>query len=799
MERHSGLKLFTFIISIMLACTLCFAVSAASADNDFVIEGTTLKKYTGHGGEVTVPDGITEIGDWAFYHSAVTKVVLPETLEEIRSYAFFECEKLEEITLPASLKNLEYYFDDTYGDQVTQAQVFSSNWKLQAINVAEGNQYYKSIDGVLFTADGKKLLYYPAGKNYGGRYSIPEGTEELGYTAFSSADLTSIELPSTLTELNSGGGDFTSITGLLKITVAEGNRKYYAADGVLYSRDGALVLYPSWKEGSRLDEDYFPRDMTSIGAFAFQGNQHLKSVEVPEGVLTVDWMAFDSTRSLQTVTLPSSLAYISGYAFGYSEKLERVTIRSPYVTFPDADLDGTGEDIFSGARSGVVICGPANSNVQAYADRWGLAFEALDADTTVPDTETADLTVTAGSSVQASADSEDFVSETPVPDTIALHTDTADITVPSEPETKTTGVFEVQDKTLVRYTGRDETVTVPDGIEVLGEWAFDGCEAKKIILPETLKEIQNYCFFNCPNLADITLPASLVRIGETQAFNTTPALRWFKIAQGNKNFVSVDGVLFSADRKKLLYYPDAKNAGGQYSIPEGTTSITIAAFTGAKLTSIELPSSLNSVSTGIGFSDMDCLKEITVVPGHPSYQSIDGILYDLSDNMIYYPGAKETTALGKEDFAEGIRSIGPYAFQNNHCVKTIELPEGLTSIGWMCFTWADALESVTVPVSVRNIDAFAFADCPNLKEIIILNPDANIRLDEARINEDYNFNIIDESPRAHLCGYEGSTAQIYAEKLDLPFRSLGPAPERVSNVTQPDPEPTPVYVPDCME
>ena len=107
---------------------------------------------------VTVPDGITEIGESAFYGSTATKIILPETLEEIRSYAFGNCYNLKEITLPASLKNLEYYIDDTCGDQVTQAQVFFSNWNLQAINVADGNANYTSIDGVLFTADGKKLL-----------------------------------------------------------------------------------------------------------------------------------------------------------------------------------------------------------------------------------------------------------------------------------------------------------------------------------------------------------------------------------------------------------------------------------------------------------------------------------------------------------------------------------------------------------------------------------------------------------------------------------------------------------------
>ena len=797
MERQAGCKLFSLIISILLVCMLFFTVSAASADNNFQIKGTTLVKYTGGGGEVTVPDGVTEIGEWAFQYSPVTKVILPETLEEIRSYAFYSCAELEEITLPASLTNLEYYIDDTYGDQVTQAQVFYNNPKLQAINVAEGNQHYKSIDGVLFSADGKKLFYYPAGKNAGGRYAIPDGTEELGYTAFDGADLTAIEFPSTLTQLHSEGGDFTGVSGLLKISVAEGNSRFYTVDDVLYDRYGSLILYPAWKAGTELDKDYFPKGLTSISAFAFQDNRNLKSIEFPEGLQTVGWMAFDGAHSLKSVTLPSTLSYISGYVFGYCDKLERVTIRSNSVGFPDTELDGTGDDIFSGARSGVVLCAPADSSVQAYADRWGIAFEALDADTEAVSTEAYDLTVTDEISVQTVADSEDIASAVPTPDTIVLHTDTADITEPAEPETS--GVFEVQDKTLMRYTGNEEVVTVPDGIEVLGEWAFDGCIARKIILPETLKEIQCYCFFNCPNLSDITLPASLKTLGSMQAFNITPALKRFKVAQGNKHFVSVDGVLFNADRTVLLYYPDGKNVNGTYAVPEGTTRFGGAALSGAQISVIEIPASFNGASFYNHFSSMPNLTDINVSPDNKTCKSVDGILFDNAGTLVSYPAGRKTEHLGKDDFPAETKLLGPWAFQSVHDLKTVELPDGLESIGWMCFTWVDALESITVPASVRNIDAFAFADCPNLKEVTILNPEANLRLDESKINEDYNFNIVDESPRALLCGYEGSTAQTYAEKLDLPFSSLGPAPEKDPNVNQPDPEPTPVFYPACME
>ena len=139
MKKQTLCKLFALITSLLLVCGMCFTASAQETEKGvFDIEGTTLKKYTGPGGEVTVPDGIEVLGEWAFDSSKVTKVNLPESLKEIESYCFFDCHQLTEITLPASLETL------------SDAQAFAFDSNLQAINVAEGNPYYTSVDGVLF-------------------------------------------------------------------------------------------------------------------------------------------------------------------------------------------------------------------------------------------------------------------------------------------------------------------------------------------------------------------------------------------------------------------------------------------------------------------------------------------------------------------------------------------------------------------------------------------------------------------------------------------------------------------------
>ena len=88
------------LLAVLLAL-LILGVGAAfgeTTNKNFKIEGNTLVKYNGPGGEVTVPEGITVLGEWAFEDSGVTKVNLPESLEEIKSYCFFSCDELKEVT-----------------------------------------------------------------------------------------------------------------------------------------------------------------------------------------------------------------------------------------------------------------------------------------------------------------------------------------------------------------------------------------------------------------------------------------------------------------------------------------------------------------------------------------------------------------------------------------------------------------------------------------------------------------------------------------------------------------------------
>ncbi len=333
--------------------------------------------------------------------------------------------------------------------------------------------------------------------------------------------------------------------------------------------------------------------------------------------------------------------------------------------------------------------------------------------------------------------------------------------------------FDIKDNTLVKYYGSGGVVTVPEGITELGESAFEGSPVTKVILPETLKEIRSYCFSNCYELEEITLPASLenMEVGggviQAQVFAYNSSLKAINVAEGNTHYTSVDGVLFTADRKTLLYYPDGKETE-IYFIPEGTKELGVSAFCAPeKLTSIVLPATLTGVENSSCFSCIPNLKSIIASYEHSEYRTVNGVLYDNSGKLISYPIGKTDERLEKDDFPKGVYSIGPWAFQYAGNIKAVELPESVTYLGWMSFSRMESLESITIPASVQVIESYAFDNCKNLKRVTILNPKTMF---------DQQYSILDGSPYAVLYGYENSTTQVYAEKWNIKFESLGEAP-----------------------
>jgi len=165
---------------------------------------TTLIKYpqAKTGTTFTIPNSVTSIGEDAFIGCRLTSITIPNSVTLINYGAFFACYGLTSITIPESVTSII-------------EQAFTSCSGLTAINVDANNQYYSSIDGVLYNKQQTTLIKYPLAKT-GTTFTIPNSVTSISNDAFSAClSLTSVTIPESVTSI--GQDAFTYCRNLVEI------------------------------------------------------------------------------------------------------------------------------------------------------------------------------------------------------------------------------------------------------------------------------------------------------------------------------------------------------------------------------------------------------------------------------------------------------------------------------------------------------------------------------------------------------------------------------------------------------
>ena len=224
-------------------------------------------------------------------------------------------------------------------------------------------------------------------------------------------------------------------------------------------------------------------------------------------------------------------------------------------------------------------------------------------------------------------------------------------------------------------------IVIPDSVTRIGESAFLGCTSlSKVDLSKKLTTIEVDTFSGCTSLAEITIPDSVTEI-------------WWRAFSGCTSLSKVD-LPKTLTTIEAGTFRDCTSLA-EIDIPDSVTSIGGSAFSNCI--------SLESITIGSGVESLgdewiaSCrrLENITVSPENKTYSSVDGVLFN-------------------KDKSE----LSAYPIGNKRSSYTI--PDGVEKIGKKAFYGCRYIESLTIPVSVAEIEASALGNCYDIRAVYYL-------------------------------------------------------------------------------
>ncbi len=615
---------------------------------------------------INIPSTITTIGKSAFDGcTSLTRISLPEGLTTIGASAFYGCSALESINIPSTLTSIggsafynctSWKGSITIPDGVTEilSYTFYRCFYLEEINLPGT---LKSIGTQAF---------YNCG--YLEEIKLPEGLETIGSSAFIYCNvLTSITIPSSVTSI----GD-SAFSGCSKLESAVVNANITTIPtGMFYNC-------------TSLKTAVLPDSLTTVKKNAFRNCTGLGDINLPDNLLTIEDSAFASCSSLKEITIPERITTISASTFLSCSALTKVTIPKSVTNIGDYAFSGCTllADIYYGGSEVTWLtvtkgtnwakdAGKSTAN-KTYTVHYGEENPATGScgKTLVWTYSESDKTLT----ITGSGDMNDWYSQSQLPWYI--------------------------------YIDEIETFVVKKGATSIGSHAMYQCETlKKVIVEEGVQKIGNSAFYSCTALTEIALGEGLISI-DTNAFAYCRGLTEVILPQGLETIGSV-----SFNNCTYL-----KNI----TLPSSVTQIYTSAF--ANCMYLE-----NIYFTG-NTRQWNSISKMTSWDQNAGQRTANGkyTLHITGPDASGSCGANVTWEYRSSNETLKISGTGamntwydgksvPWSGYSK--ITTVEISEGVTTIGNYAFQNFIKLSEVSLPMSLSQIGDYAFYGCTNLSDI----------------------------------------------------------------------------------
>ncbi len=602
---------------------------------------------------ITIPDGITNIGSYAFNNCLnLDDFNMPTTVKYIGDSAFIACNELGAISISKNIISIgkdAFSRDNSgsikYSDMAIYFQGTHEEWNKKSISnigseeirFLSGDYYYSVENNTCVTI--KK--YYGSDKNL----SIPSKIEGLKvttigeYAIYTDETFDSVTIPGDISRIYY---DSFRYNDFLKYGDAVPIKKIFGCSESAAEDFANSNNIPFSSIGVSNDKfGYTVKEDNSIRIFDYYGTaENLTIPSVIDGytVTEIGYKTFETNNSFKTIYIPESITKIESLpVFDVCTNLESIIVSESNIKY--ASENGV---LFNHDKTELLYY-PCGKNDSAYF---------------IPNS----VTTIGVSAFYKNAKLNKVV-------------------IPNSVENISSTAF--QDCTGI------ETLVIGENA-VIGDETFKGCNKIEYLTvgnDNQIKTLKGKRINEILNIKELNIGSSVSNIDVTYYNNDFKNLLNINVDHNNKNYASMDGVLFDKSINQLLVYPRGKTAVS-YTVPSTVTKICNFAFEYAQLNTISLPSSLLHI-------------------GRKAFSVSKLVEIEIPSNVI---------------------SIGDLSFAGCNELKKIDLGN-LTSIGYRAFDMCSMLTEVYIPSTLTQqysdddctIMAFAdvFDDCTGINKITV--------------------------------------------------------------------------------